>query len=61
MTTSPAATGEATMRWNGWSVGLRPFARHSSFPLAGSWPVTTSPPVTTISTFWPRRATVGVV
>ena len=49
------------MRWNGWSSGLRPFARHSSFPLAGSWPVTTSPPVTTISTFWPRRATVGVV
>ena len=60
-TMSPAATGEATMRWNGLLSGLSPSARHSSRPVRGSWPVTTSPPVTTISTCLPRRATVGVV
>ena len=38
------------MRLEGLLVGLRPSIRHSSLPLAGSCPVTTSPPVTTIST-----------
>ena len=56
-----AATGEATMRKLGSFVGFKPWARHFSWPVAGSCPVTTSPPVNTISAASPRRARVGVV
>ena len=61
ITRSPTASGEATTRNHGSFVGFMPVERHSSFPLAGSCAVTTSPPVTTISTFPPARTNVGVV
>src|SRR5687767_15317153 len=61
ITRSPTATGDATTRNHGSFVGFEPVERHSSFPLPGSWAVTTSPPVTTISTLPPTRTNVGVV
>src|ERR1044071_2129350 len=58
---SPATNGDATIRYEGLLVGFRPLARHSSLPVAGSWPVTTSPPVTTISWAEPLVRRAGVV
>src|SRR6185295_6289443 len=59
--TSLKIIGDATMRYEGLLSGLRPLARQSSLPVSGSWPVTQSPPVITISVFLPYRSRPGVV
>src|SRR5262249_16560485 len=48
-TMSLNTTTEAMVRKLGLLVGFKPFPRHTSLPVAGSWPVTQSPPRTTIS------------
>src|SRR4029079_9776931 len=58
---SPNTTGDATIRLLPSFEGLRPSARHNSRPVAGSCPVTTSPPDTTISAPLATRESAGVV
>src|SRR6267143_6719627 len=53
-------TGDAMILLSGLLSGLKPLPRQSSLPVAGSCPVTQSPPFTTISTWFPYFSTAGV-